>query len=649
MSLEPYDEEGVFIDEMDGVDDFGDFHDARYGQVSGNASSPSIHYVNESGLPDEVIDRHFRRGKFGMEAASIIEKWSQSLNQPQSHQTLDMFNRNKFEDNALHMHAVMSRCAWAVENDDVLSTLADVVEGLMWQKCRFELIDQDQQDMWNQWAADVDLDGQLRKMGREEFKVSQFYVGLLWERRIYSVNEDQIEEQIEEMEAEKEKYDAEKRLKAREEYIAANKGVEGFVMPPEIPVPEDNKPGRGNRKRKKKFPVVVPTEMTIFDPTKILPVGQLMFGRERFAYIATREEHEAFKQVMRGDSVDGMVLRMIERQYEPTGSDRAICGDLGVDADHLWLFKEDSIFRHSLTRADYERYAPVRLKPILPILEMKGHLRASDRASLIGNTNFIVVITKGTDRLPAKPAEIANLQEQARVIARMPVLVGDHRLKVEIVSPSLDNTLMPTRWDNLDSRLVFAALRTYAPVIQGGNSSGTGMSEMSMVVAKGLESRRHMIVRTLEKQVFKKILDRNENLDESPDFEFTPKRITLDFDSDVVNAILKLRDRGDISRETALEELDYDQDREVLRRARERVLHDRVFESSTPFSSPNANPYGTGQPGGINPGALQAPPQMQAPKSNVGPNGQPRTEGGRPPGVKEDAPRRAAKKTTPPK
>ena len=53
----------------------------------------------------------------------------------------------------------MSQCAWAVENDDILSTLADVVEGLMWQKMRFELFDRDQQDMWNQWAAEVNLDG----------------------------------------------------------------------------------------------------------------------------------------------------------------------------------------------------------------------------------------------------------------------------------------------------------------------------------------------------------------------------------------------------------------------------------------------------------------------------------------------------------
>lgn len=641
MSLEPYEEfDDAVADQMDGVDDFGEFNDARYGQVSGNTSRPSIHYVNESGLPDDVVDRHFSRGRGAREVASIIEKWSQSLAAPQMSQTLDVFNRNKFGDNApLHVHAVMSRCAWAVENDDILSTLADVVEGLMWQKCRFELIDQDQQDVWNQWAADVDLDSQLRRMGREEFKVSQFFVGLLWEQRVYSVTEDQISDQIDEMEAEKEKRDAKQKAKARADYIAMNSNQPGFVEPPELPEPEDEKPGRGNRKRKKKFPVVVPTEMTIFDPTKVLPVGQLMFGRERFAYVATREEHEAFGQVMRGDVVDGLVLKLIEKKYEPTAQDRVVCGDLGIDHDRLWLFKQDAVFRHSLTKADYERYTPVRLKTILPILEMKGHLRASDRASLIGNTNFIVVITKGTDKLPAKPAEIANLQEQARVIARMPVLVGDHRLNVEIVSPSLDNTLMPTRWDALDSRLVFAALRTYAPVIQGGNSSGTGMSEMSMVVAKGLESRRHMIVRTMEREIFKRVLEKNENLDERPNLEFTPKRITLDFDSDVVSAILKLRDRGDISRETALEELDYDQDREVLRRARERVLHDRVFESSTPFSSPSANPYGA-QPPQLPPGGNQNVPPGAG---NLGPKGQPRTEGGRPKGVTEDAPRKVKK------
>ena len=91
------------------------------------------------------------------EIASVIEKWSQSLSNATQHVTLDVFNRHRWN-GVNHVHATMSQCAWAVENDDILSTLADVLEGLMWQKCRFELFDDDQQDIWNQWAADVNLD-----------------------------------------------------------------------------------------------------------------------------------------------------------------------------------------------------------------------------------------------------------------------------------------------------------------------------------------------------------------------------------------------------------------------------------------------------------------------------------------------------------
>lgn len=629
---EPYDynNDGEFTDQMAGADALtGEFNDARYGSVS-TMSRPSIHYVNESGLPQDVIERHY--GKLDREVASIIEKWSQSLSGASQQNTLDVFNRSRWS-GAKHHFAQFSQCAWAVENDDILSTTCDVIEGLMWQKCRFELFDEDQQDMWNQWAGDIDLDSTLRQFGREIFKVSQFYCGVWWERRIYSVRDDDIEGIIDEFQLEREQKDLDERRKMREEFIAMNPDA---PAPPEIPDLTAG-PGRGNRRRKKKFPVEVPTALTIFDPTKVMPVGTLMFGRERFAYIATRDEEEAFQRIMKGEIADGTVLQLIEGKYKPTESDKAACAEVGVDHNLLWLFREDAIFRHTLTKAQYERFTPVRLKSALPLLEMKEHLRAADRATLIGQTNFIVVITKGSDRLPAKAAEIANLQEQARVIARLPVLVGDHRLKVEIVAPATDNTLIESRWQVLDSRLVFMALRSYSPVVQGGNSSGTGVTEMSRIIAKGLESRRHMIVRSLERQLFQKILDRNEGvLDEFPSLAFTPKRITLDFKADVIQQILKIRDRGDMSRETLLEEMDYDQDVEVLRRARESALYDDVFNSGVPHSSPESNPFQ------VQHDRLQ---QVQQPGGNVGPNGQPKTEGGRPAGVTEDQPRKPTTKS----
>jgi hypothetical protein len=325
-----------------------------------------------------------------------------------------------------------------------------------------------------------------------------------------------------------------------------------------------------------------------------------MFRRERFAYIASRDEDAQFEEALKGNVFDSTVVSLIEGRYTPNASDRAVCEEVGVDHRRLWMLRSGSVFRHTLTRPSYERFSSVRLRPLLPILDMKDNLRSSDRAALAGSSNYLVVITKGTDKLPAKASEIENLREQARVVARVPVLVGDHRLNVEIVSPKLDNTLIESRWQVLDSRLVFAALQSFQPIVQGGNSSG-GVSEMSRVVSAGLENRRHMLVRSLERSLFRAILDRNPALSEAPSLSFQPKHITLDFKADVMNAILKLRDRGDISRETTLEELDFDQDVEAQRRSGERRAYDEVFQSGTPYSSPAQNPYGT-SPAPISPG-----------------------------------------------
>lgn len=640
------DDYGYNADQMDGADDWGTFYDDGYGRVGSGTSTPSITYINESGVPDEIVHPRLRGNR---EIASVIEKWSQELN-GHDQQSVDVFRRNKWH-GARHIMAQMSLCAWAVENDDILSGLADVTEGLMFQKCRFELFDPDQQGIWNQWAKMVNLDSQLRKIARELFKVSQVYVGLWWENHVFEVEDDPIQATIEEMEARAEEREFEDAKKQRQKLIDTYGNTPGFIAPPEPTEPEKQE-RRGNRSRRKKFPLTVPTAMTVFDPGKVVPVGTLLFGRERFAYVADRGEEETFGRILGGQIVDDTVLRLIERKYTPTEADKRGLQELGIDPNNLWLLKKDTVFRHCLTKADYERFAPVRLGPVLEILELKSHLRAADRAALVGNTNFIVLITKGSDKMPAKAQEIANLQEQARVIARLPVLVGDHRLHVEIVAPNTDHVLQDSRYQVLDARLVFKALGTFAPISQGGTgSSSAGVSEMSRVVSNGLQNRRHMIVRSIESSIFSEIMDRNEGVrdfDEFPSLTFAPRKIALDFNQDVMNFILKLRDRGDISRETTLEEADFDQDVEVLRRARERVDYDRVFESGVPYSSPDSNPFATGPglPGPNVPGSTPAgtgvgegqngrttakPAKKAAKKAPA--------EGGRPRGTAETQPR----------
>jgi hypothetical protein len=529
---------------------------------------PNITYINESGYPETVI----KEIESNQEIASVIEKWTRSVQQMSSGTaatSVTMFHRNRW-DEAQHEFADIGQAAWAVENDDILSTLSDVTESLMFQRCRFETYDQDQQDVWNQWAAEIDLDSRLREIARELFKVSQVYVGIEWGTRTYRVRDSPVE---------------------------ALGGSE-----------------KQRRKRRKEYVLKVPVALTILEPIKVLPVGPLMFNRETLAYIASDEEDSLFHA--------GHLPSMIVGRYSPTNEELTLCGELGISPNRLWTMR--NVHRHTLTRAQYERFAKVRLRSIIPLLEMKHHLRNSDRAVLIGNSNFIVVITKGSDKYPAKNAELDNLKEQAKVIARLPVLVGDHRLHVEIVSPNLDNILTDSRWQVLDSRLVFKALQTFSPISSTGTASGSGVSEMSRIVARGLESRRHMMVRFLEREIFGRIRELNPELGESPSLVFNPKRITLDFRSEIFTQILKLRDRGDVSRETALEELEFDQDVEVLRRARERDLYDEVFQSATPHSSPMNNPY---QSDNTQPQNMKQTPK-QIPK-----------EVGRPPGVVDENPR----------
>jgi hypothetical protein len=272
---------------------------------------------------------------------------------------------------------------------------------------------------------------------------------------------------------------------------------------------------------------------------------------------------------------------------------------------YLWLFKQDAMFRHTDTRAQYERFASLRLKSVLPILDMKAHLRASDRATLIGATNFIVVLKRGSEKFPARAQEVEQLREQARVVARMPILVGDHRLSVEIVTPKTDFVLEAKRYDMLDERLIMRGLHTFRT---GGRNAGASDAQPieSEVIARGIESRRHEMSRTLEDQLWKLVVDKNPTVfSEIPKLSFHPKRVIISINADVVNAILKLRDRGDISRETSLEEFQYDQETEFIRRQREKGM-DKVFQSSVPFSSPNSNPFSAGNQGGRPPGSADS-------------------------------------------
>jgi len=82
--------------------------------------------------------------------------------------------------------------------------------------------------------------------------------------------------------------------------------------------------------------------------------------------------------------------------------------------------------------------------------------------------------------------------------------------------------------------------------------------------------------------------------------------------------IQDLRDRGDVSRESVLDEMEFDQDAEALKRKREKEKYDKIFTPTTvPYDGQNqagsqnnsgsTDPKGQGRRlGGANPDSFRA-------------------------------------------
>lgn len=478
----------------------------------------------------------------------------------------------------------------ASESDDVVSGVVEATESLAFTKMAFLCEDEDEEDVWNQLGGDLDLDSRLREMWRELFVCSQFYACVWYGNKTFKVRGDTP---------------------------------------------------KGNEKRRKFADLKVPLGITLMDPQKVIPVGPMLFNQEKLAYIGSRSEEDMLSAAALNDAgADPLARQIILGKYTPDDVERRQLGELGMPTDFLYLLNPENVWRHTATRSQYERFATVRMKSIFALLDLKEQLRQMDRAHLIGGTNFIILVKKGTDNLPAKPEEVANLQASVRTVARVPVIVGDHRLAVEIITPKTDNTLQPERYNGLDARIT---ARLYGMFMTGNFAAGAKNDDsikLAKVVARGMESRRHMLRRTLERRIIKPTVEANEQLSTVPKLRFHPARIDLTFDAALVQFLIDVRDRGDISRETYLNEIDVDQGHEAVLRKREKLRYDKIFQ-------PTNVPFGTtpGQPGQPKPGE---PPLPNDPKTQGRNKGGTRNGGGAAPGSGQgQAPRRGVPKDKP--
>jgi hypothetical protein len=503
--------------------------------TTGGQTEEGLRYINTTELSDDEI-----RGVIARERAALqreISNWVQTIRRSA---TPSVFNRAAYvaPDNPF---AVFETAHSAVDFDDVISGVCDTTEGLMIQKIKWEGENSDDADVFNQINRDLDMDDKVRQWHREDFTYSQVVVGLWWGRQTYTVR--------------------------------------------------GKTPG-GNKK-KKKYQITCPVGMTFLNPMMVIPMQPGPFGQDRLAWQMTKEEYRALIAGGDGSYADAVqdqfLLRQIDTTKELTAWERMDLTRWGVNIERLFWLNPDTVFRACRSKMSYERFPSVRLKSTFALLDMKQQLLESDRVMLVGATNYILLVTQGSKEEPAMPEEIANLKENFRMVAKLPVVVGDHRLKIEIITPKMDHVLNSDRYDTIDRRLMGRALGALEVA-----SNGSQRSENSLTIARGvgrlLENRRHMMKREIEKHIARAIVNHPDNagiFDEEPNLVFTPRNIQLDSDAQIIQAIMELRQMNELSRESTLEYFGFDETAEALRVQFEEDsgLND-IFKSVVPFSSP---------------------------------------------------------------
>lgn len=455
----------------------------------------------------------------------------------------------------------------AVATDDVVGGIAEITEGLAFDGVKWESAEPDEADVFNQMAAEQNLDAVVRQMYREEFTYDQVVLGFWWTQGKFAVR---------------------------------------------------GKTPNGN-KRKREFTAWYPRAITSLDATKVVPVGMLQFGQERLAWRATDEEMSQYQAVLNGNISDQVMERFYSGMYVP--SDPVEISDLTaihVDISRLILLDDQLVRRHCSTKQDFARFPDIRLRRTFKYLDLKQQLMEADRVMLIGAANYILLVRKGDKDDPAYPEELANLRENFNYVAKLPVIFSDHRLAIDIIMPKQDNILDGKKYAVVDNRIAQTTLGMFGTIgASDGNRADTTLTQ-ARLVARNLENKRHMIRRFLEKEIAKAVVEHPKNVgvfSDEPNLTFVPGHVQLDEDTGFAQAIINLRTMNELSRESVLEYFGFDQTVEAMRRSIEEATGlDATFQSRVPFSSPE----GAGGANGANGAANGANGGQQAGQSGPG-------------------------------
>lgn len=264
------------------------------------------------------------------------------------------------------------------------------------------------------------------------------------------------------------------------------------------------------------------------------------------------------------------------------------------NSGNLYLLNPRLVHRTTMPKGAWNYPRPL-LTRNFALLEAKRLLNILDFSLLQGGSNFIVVVKKGSDQRPAQPGELANLQNVVRAANKTGVIVGDHRLNIEVITPDLKELLNPGKRRLIGRKLSMALLRVPE---SGVEDPGTeGMKTEIELMSRVISSDRQDIKRHIERFTYKETARRNKRVFTKGAPKVWFPKIVLQGSQYFTDYVIKLRDRGDIPRKWAVEAGGFDYEAGVQQRQRELDAGDDevLVPGAVPHSSPDMGPQDNNQ------------------------------------------------------
>lgn len=356
-------------------------------------------------------------------------------------------------------------------------------------------------------------------------------------------------------------------------------------------------------------------------------LGNDIFGTAQLAYEPDNERLKKWLEEYFGTNTTAARKAELGRQDRVAASmfigkvrvDPFVMDNPQTSTGVLYLLNPLIVQRTTMPKGAWKQPRPMMTRNF-PLLEAKRLLNIMDFALLQGGSNFIVVAKKGTDQRPAKGKEVQNLREVVRRASKVGLIVGDHRLSFEIITPKLDELLNPSKRKLLGRKMAMSIMRTAE---HGTEEAGAeGMQAEAEMMSRVITWDRARLVKHVERNAYRATVKRNPKLLKGPARLWVMKLI-LQGSQYFNDLVLKLRDRGDISRRSTVQAAGFDYEGELGERERELASgHDDILIPGTvphtspeqPGQQPRPNDNGGGRPPGSRNGDEPGP----RPKQTIG-------------------------------